>query len=432
MKFPAYSSYKPSGVEWLGEIPAGWVSKRLSYLALLKSGENITSDELEDGGVYPVFGGNGIRGYSSRFTHSGNYVLIGRQGALCGNINYADGRFWASEHAIVASPLCKFPTSWLGELLRAMNLNQYSVSAAQPGLAVQMICGLKIPVPPLPDQVAIAAFVESQAGKIGHLMGRQQELIERLKEKRTALISRAVTRGLPPAASRSAGLPERPALKRSGLDWLGDIPTHWGLAELRRFTRFITSGSRGWAEYYSDEGSIFVRIGNLTRHSIVVDLSDVQYVDPPLSAEGQRTRIRLGDMLVSITAYLGSVAVASEPVLGAYINQHIALVRVDQTRLDPRFAAYSILGDVGRVQLTGLGYGGTKIQLSLDDVKSLRLCVPPLREQEAIALYLDEETAKLDRLVAKVEKAIERLQEYRTALITAAVTGKIDVRGAVA
>jgi len=114
------------------------------------------------------------------------------------------------------------------------------------------------------------------------------------------------------------------------------------------------------AEYYSDEGSIFVRIGNLTRHSIVVDLSDVQYVDPPLSAEGQRTRIRLGDMLVSITAYLGSVAVASEPVLGAYINQHIALVRVDQTRLDPRFAAYSILGDVGRVQLTGLGYGGTK------------------------------------------------------------------------
>jgi type I restriction enzyme, S subunit len=151
---------KSSGIEWLGDIPKHWEVMKLRYLALLRSGENITSEELEETGEYPVFGGNGLRGYSSRFTHDGDYVLIGRQGALCGNINYASGRFWASEHAVVVTPITQLATTWLGELLRAMNLNQYSVSAAQPGLSVDAISALKIPVPPTKEQRAIADYLD--------------------------------------------------------------------------------------------------------------------------------------------------------------------------------------------------------------------------------------------------------------------------------
>jgi hypothetical protein len=184
---------KPSGIEWLGDIPEHWEVKKLRYLALLKSGENITSEELEEAGDYPVFGGNGLRGYSSRFTHEGNYVLIGRQGALCGNINYASGRFWASEHAVVVTPIRQFATIWLGELLRTMNLNQYSVSAAQPGLSVDAISALKIPVPPTKEQNLIAEYLDRETAKLDRMMEKVEAAIEKLQEYRTALVTAAVT-----------------------------------------------------------------------------------------------------------------------------------------------------------------------------------------------------------------------------------------------
>ena len=136
MSFPKYPKYKASGVEWLGEVPEGWVTCALKRLVRMQSGESITAESIEETGAYPVYGGNGLRGFTSEFTHSGNYVLIGRQGALCGNINYASEKFWASEHAVVATPIKPVDSFWLGEMLRNMNLNQYSIAAAQPGLSV--------------------------------------------------------------------------------------------------------------------------------------------------------------------------------------------------------------------------------------------------------------------------------------------------------
>jgi len=184
---------KPSGVEWLGDVPANWLVKRLGYMALLKSGDNITSEQIEVSGEFPVNGGNGLRGYYPDFTHNGEYVLIGRQGALCGNINYETGKFWASEHAVVVNPLSPFVTKWLGEVLRAMNLNQYSVSAAQPGLSVSAISALKVPVPHFKEQQNIALFLERETSKIDQLITKIETAIERLQEYRTALITAAVT-----------------------------------------------------------------------------------------------------------------------------------------------------------------------------------------------------------------------------------------------
>lgn len=188
-----HTRFKDSGIEWLGEVPEGWEVKRLSYLALLKSGESITSEQIAEGGQCPVYGGNGMRGYFSDYTHEGLFVLIGRQGALCGNINYASGRFWASEHAVVVNPLKRFAVKWLGELLRVMNLNQYSISAAQPGLSLSQIGALKIPVPPYQEQTVIANYLDRETAKIDKLTGKVEQAIERLQEYRTALITAAVT-----------------------------------------------------------------------------------------------------------------------------------------------------------------------------------------------------------------------------------------------
>ena len=146
-QFKPYPAYRDSGAEWLGEIPAHWEVKSLKRLASLRAGTSITSADIGEAGEYPVFGGNGVRGFTSSFTHEGEYPLIGRQGALCGCVNFASGRFWASEHAVVVLPLSTVHPRWLAYLLRAMSLNRYSESAAQPGLAVDTIAALRVPVP---------------------------------------------------------------------------------------------------------------------------------------------------------------------------------------------------------------------------------------------------------------------------------------------
>jgi type I restriction enzyme, S subunit len=184
---------KPSNIELLGDIPEHWEVKKLKYVAQLKSGDGITSESIQEEGEYPVFGGNGFRGYFSSFTHDGDFVLVGRQGALCGNIKYASGKFWASDHAVVVTMVEDNELKWLGELLTVMNLNQYSQSAAQPGLSVEMIKNLSIPVPPITEQMKLAEFIRSEAVKIDATVLTIEKEIGLLNEYRTALISEVVT-----------------------------------------------------------------------------------------------------------------------------------------------------------------------------------------------------------------------------------------------
>ncbi len=184
---------KDSGVEWLGKIPVHWPIKRIKNIVDLKSGDAITSDSITPNGDYPVFGGNGLRGYTNLYTHDGYYVLVGRQGALCGNINYAEGKFWASEHAVVAITLIKHDTFWLGELLRMMDLNQYSNAAAQPGLAVERIKLLRIPVPPYEEQIWIASWLKNTIIKNEKMVSILKEQIDTLTAYRKSLIHECVT-----------------------------------------------------------------------------------------------------------------------------------------------------------------------------------------------------------------------------------------------
>ncbi|XDD49662.1 restriction endonuclease subunit S [Leptospira sp. WS92.C1] len=184
---------KPSGVEWLGDIPEHWEVKKLKWVADLRSGESITSEDIRPEGEYPVYGGNGLRGYTFRYTHEGHFILIGRQGALCGNINYASNMFFASEHAVVVTLLKKIDLLWLGELLRTMNLNQYSLASAQPGLSVDRIKNLSIPMPPEKEMTEIKNFIQVKMVHLDSTISKIEKEIELLSEYRTALISEVVT-----------------------------------------------------------------------------------------------------------------------------------------------------------------------------------------------------------------------------------------------
>ncbi|MEU4100953.1 restriction endonuclease subunit S [Streptomyces tanashiensis] len=259
---------------------------------------------------------------------------------------------------------------------------------------------MAVPVPPLEEQRAIADYLDHETARIDTLIDEQQRLIEMLRERRQAIIDGAFSE-------------------------LGEP-----CVQLRRYTRFLTSGSRGWGDYYADEGERFVRIGNLPRANL--DLrGDIQFVDLPADVtEGSRTMLEAGDLLFSITAYLGSVAVVGGDWVGAYVSQHVALCRLESQNADPRFIGWFMLTTTGQDQLNEGAAGGAKMQLALDDIRGLRVPLVPIDDQRSIASSLDDRTAKIDVLIAESERFIELARERRSALITEAVTGQIDVRKA--
>jgi len=216
--------------------------------------------------------------------------------------------------------------------------------------------------------------------------------------------------------------PRYPKYKDSGVEWLGEVPEHWTTLPLKRDLDFLTSGSRGWADNYSDDGELFIRIANLTRDGIALDLSDIQRVVVPADVEGSRTKVQTGDVLFSITAYLGSVAVVPDELESAYVSQHVALARLRRALLLPRWVGYVALSLVGQTWFAMQSYGGTKIQLSLDDVRGLPVTVPPTCEQHTIVEFLDRETGKIDELVAGQQRLMGLLKEKRQAVISHAVT----------
>jgi len=183
---------KDSGVEWIGEIPEHWEVKSLKFICYLQSGEFISSDDFKEEG-YPVYGGNGFRAFAKTYTNEGFYALIGRQGALCGNVNYAKGKFYATEHAVVVYPLNGEDTLWLGETIKVADFNRLSQSAAQPGIAVGVIKNERFPYPPLSEQKEIAAYIEAASQKIETAIGLKQQEIEKLKEYKGSLINEVVT-----------------------------------------------------------------------------------------------------------------------------------------------------------------------------------------------------------------------------------------------
>lgn len=286
----------------------------------------------------------------------------------------------------------------------------------------EFVKNFRVPLPPLEQQQTIADFLDAQTAKIDTLLAKKRQFIDKLKEKRSALIARTVTRGLPPAAAQAAGLEPHPVMKDSEIDWLGEVPSHWKVLPLRRLIKFVKTGNTpSGAEDHHFEESGF----NWYSPS---DFSEDIYLgraNRALSAEGKvevRAFPEKTVMLVGIGATIGKVGLTLSE---CSCNQQINAIGCN-FKLHPAFATYYL--KILRDFIVKCGKFTTLPIINQDETKNLVFTVPPLSEQSAIAVYLDRETTRIDHLTAKVEAAIARLTEYRQALITAAVTGKIDVR----
>lgn len=413
MSFAKYPAYKHSGVEWLGEVPEHWGVVPLKRIICMQSGESITATDINTEGAYPVFGGNGLRGYTGNYTHTGDYVLIGRQGALCGNINYASGNFWASEHALVVTLRQVCSVFWLGELLRSMNLGQYSTSAAQPGLSVETLNKLPIPLPPLSEQTAIAAFLDAQTQKMDALVAEQEKLIALLKEKRQAVISHAVTKGLNPNAP----------MKESGVEWLGMVPKHWGVVQIKHLVNLV--GGAGFPE--EEQGVLTAEVPFFKVADLSHGLSVVSNTITKETAKKLRAKIFSSGCIAfaKVGAALLLQRYVIMPLSGCVDNNML----VAEIKSQEKVLVHWFHRLMGIIKLEWIVNPGAVPSINQEQVGSLRIPRPPLSEQTAIAAYLDTQTQKIDTLIAEAEKMIGLLKERRSALISAAVTGKIDVRG---
>jgi type I restriction enzyme, S subunit len=275
--------------------------------------------------------------------------------------------------------------------------------AKMPRASWEFIGHCQLPIPPDAEQHAIVNFLDAETAKLDTLMAKKRELIEKLKEKRTALISRTVTRGLPPEAARAAGLSPNPQLKTSDVEWLGEIPEHWDLKQLKWAITFQRGHDLPTDD--RDEGTV-----------PVVTSSGVSATHSVAAAKGP-------GIVTGRYGTIGQFYLVQED----YWPLNTTLHSIDLRGNEPRFLRYMLthLSPLFLLNAVKSAVPG----VDRNDIHPTKAAVPPLPEQHTIADYLDRETQKIDRMVSKVEKAIERLQEYRTAVITAAVTGKIDVRG---
>ena len=382
-RWKPYPEYKDSGVEWLPSMPEDWSVLRLKQ-TVLGCQNGIWGDEPRDGDEQIAcirvadFDRVKFRVPEAEFTvrsisHNQRRGRLLQKGDLL--IEKSGGGdiqpvgvvmlYDLELPAVCSNFVARMPVRighsssflcYLHASLYAARLNTRSIkqSIGIQNLDSESYLTEQVAIPPYDEQLAIATFLDRRTTKIDALVAKNERLIELLQEKRIALISHAVTKGLDPKVP----------MRDSGIPGLGTVPAAWGRIGVKRIISFITSGSRGWTEYYSDDGDLFIQSGNLDRR-LGLDLSTVQRVVPPEGAEVARTRVLKHDVLVCVTgAYTGNVAVVEVDLPKAYVNQHVALLRPNLSTVIPKFLAYS-LSSYGSWHFSVSQYGGTKQGLGL-------------------------------------------------------------------
>lgn len=269
-----------------------------------------------------------------------------------------------------------------------------------------------IPLPPLSEQQRIVERIEELFAKLDEAKERLQEVADSFAVRKAAILHKAFTGELTKQWRLENGVSDESWEEKKGED----------------FFEYVTSGSRGWAKYYSDKGSIFVRMGNLNHGTIELDLSDIQYVELPDQVEGQRSKLQKNDILISITADVGMIGLVRED-MDAYINQHVALAR-PKNDLYAEFLAWYFVSDVGLQQMQNKQRGATKIGLGLQDIRSIILKIPTLPEQHEIVRLIDDLLARERAAQQATEQALVSIDLMKKSILARAFRGELGTNKA--
>ena len=413
---PAYPEYKDSGVEWLGEVPRHWDVRPVKYnVRLLTEKAETRGNPI---GLENVESWTG-RHLPTESDFEGTGIAFDRRDILFGKLRPYLAKVLLAESAgeavgdfhVLRPGESVFPHYVQYQMLERVFIDIVDGStfgSKMPRASWDFVGMMRVPTPPLDEQAAIAAFLDRETAKIDALVAEQRRLIELLTEKRRAMISHAVTKGLNPNAP----------MKHSGIDWLGEVPEHWEITRLGSVCAFRSG--KAHEPFAEDDGehimvtARFVSTGGLSARHCSVNIT-------PANA---------GDVLMVMSDLPNGRALARafliEDARSYAVNQRVCALT--PTQMDARYLRYILNRCPGLLQNDD---GSNQTHLSNADFTKLTIACPPLSQQAEISDYLDEAASSIDGLIAKCDEAIGFLSERRTALISAAVTGRIDVRGSV-
>lgn len=442
MSFPRYESYKDSGVEWLGEVPAHWLIAAIKWEFRVVSGSTPRSDNQAywDGEVVWVTPAD--LGKVTQFEIFDSLRKITTKGlASCGATLAPTGSLVLSTRApigslaITVSELCT--NQGCKALIPSNHINirfyAYLFSVAREELnirgkgttflelSVDELRSFKTCFPPLDEQRIISAFLDYETAKIDALITEQWRLIELLKEKRQAVISHAVTKGLNPDVP----------MKDSGIEWLGEVPAHWGIQPIKYVIAKIESGtSVNATDTPAENDDVGVLKTSCVYSGRFIPSENKTVIEQEI--DRLSCPLKGGTLIVSrmnTPDLVGAAGLVTEAPANLYLPDR--LWQISFLGVNPSYVHYWTQSNFykGIIKTACSGTSSSMQNLSQDQFKSFSLPIPTQEEQSEIVTYLDHETIKIDLLVSEAEKAIILLQERRTALISAAVTGKIDVRG---
>ena len=450
MKYAAYNEYKTSLTDWLPLVPAHWNSNRLRHLLSerLQYGAN-ESAELDDPDlpryvrITDIDENDSLRDETFRslpeetarpYLLKDGDVLFARSGATSGKTFLYRNTWGRCAYAgyLIRARLDqkKLLPSFLRYFTASSNywqwLSSSYIQATIQNVSAEKYADLWLPVPPLEEQQTIARFLDAKTAQIDTLVAQKRQLIAKLKEKRSALIARTVTRGLPPEAAKAAGLEPHPEMKDSGVEWLGKVPKHWSTTRLKYAANRIIDCPHDTPIYDPTGSYLVVRTADID--SGTLDLSRAYRVDESEYLRRiRRAKVVPNDILYGREGERWGYAALAPEEKTVCLGQRMMQFQVS-IRFDPGFLMWHLNARSVYEQGTLDVAGSTAPHVNVETIRNYLLAEPPLAEQVAIAAFIDSQTAQLDALVTHINEAIARLTEYRQALITSAVTGKTDVR----
>lgn len=441
-RFNPYPSYKDSGIDWLGTMPSGWQLKRLKFVWDLDPSASevrgmpldtevsfVPMEAVGQWGELDLSRTKAISDANVGYTYFRNGdVVVAKitpcfengKGALARDLTNGIALGTTELHVLRASRgadpkfLCYVT---LSDAFRRLGEAHMYGAGGQKRVPGEFVENLKHPIPTLPEQRTIAAFLDRETARIDALVAKKERLIELLQEKRTALITGAVTKGLDPNVP----------VKDSCVEWLGEIPAHWGLAPVNSRYSVELGKMLDAKRVLGNSSGQYLRNVDVQWDAINIDdLPEMDFVP----SERDRYSLRVGDVLICEGGEVGRSAIWNGELDECFYQKALHRARPRVTGEHPRFLLYLMCTVASRGVFAAGGNQNTIDHLTAVQLRHYRFPFPPPDEQRAIAAFLDQESARIDGLVTKVRDAIDRLTELRTALIAAAVTGKIDVRTA--
>ncbi|MGM0984370.1 MAG: restriction endonuclease subunit S [Pseudomonadota bacterium] len=415
MSFPKYPEYKDSGVEWLGEVPAHWEVPRLKHLARIRNGRDYKDVEVESGG-YPVIGSGGEFSRANNYLYKGESVLLGRKGTIDKPL-YINGPFWTVDTMFYTELSSRVNGRFLFYYATCFRFDQYSTNTALPSMAQEDLANIQLAAPEPDEQAHIATFLDHETARIDALVEEQKRLIELLKEKRQAVISDAVTKGLDPDVS----------MKDSGVEWLGEVPEHWAVTKVAYHYEVVLGKMLDERRIAGKHLAPYLRNTDVQWDRINIEGLPLMDFSP---TDRKKYELVDGDLLVCEGGEVGRAAIWEGQKTECFYQKALHRMRPLHKKSEiPRFMFYLLRHASEQGRFTSMEGKSTIAHLPAETLRQYQFPFPPKSEQEMIVGYLDRTSREMNKLVDKAEIAIRLLNERRSALISAAATGKIDVRG---